>query len=303
MSPLRLASAALVAALTVGPLAACAKEEVVNASTPVELGSGDTSAATTPATELEGTTTTEKSPGTTKPKKTTTTTGEFAIPELTGDFCEDLSIMKEAEDSSGDAETDEEIEAVLGLFRDLAASGPDELTSSFDLLIGGMEELAYLDDEDDDSIGKAFAVILDPEFQAAVAAINAYGRDECGLSEDAFDLGPGPDDPNLSDSTTTTFGFPDDDDEPDLGDKLEAAYSSAPWWPAKNGHSISTGSDFADVYIYGDFTAEEALAACQAVEAVAGTDYATLTIQVNRSDDDVSLARRDDTTGNVCVTT
>ncbi len=87
-------------------------------------------------------------------------------------FCELLSSEDEY-----DIDTPEGQEAL----KDALETAPDEIKGDMETIVDAFEELEGLDEDDPEAFGAAFGLVFDPEMLAAMANIEEYGVDNCGL--------------------------------------------------------------------------------------------------------------------------
>lgn len=99
-------------------------------------------------------------------------------------FCE---LLRESEDDDNtDPTTDEGREA----FAELVAVAPDEVKDDLATMMGFIEDLEDMDEDDPDSFAAAMGLMFNPEFLAAGENLETFGVEECGLepSDDSGDL-------------------------------------------------------------------------------------------------------------------
>ncbi len=308
------------AVATILVLGGCSKQEPTAAST-VTLASESGASATTvapPATtpgstpgSTKGTVgTTPRAPGSTKAPRPPLT-----MPTLSGVFCEDLALvaaMREAdraEGSSGDStDTSPEEYAILrAFFEDLRDSAPAEMQAPFTTIITTLSELNSLPSTGEASIGRAIELLFDPVFLQASKDINTYGRETCGLPSDALDgLDNSGSGSGGNNGGTSGGGFGDDNNDPGsnkkgIMDRLEAAYPGAPWIQAKNGHSLVTASDSADVTVTGEFDGGLGRIACDDILKFLRIEFADVEVKVTNDEGTITYAKAGKDTGGVCV--
>lgn len=299
---------------------ACSSTSSGVGNSSAELSSSGSAPA--PGTKAPGSSTTvegDDSPGTTQKRKSTTTTKKAplaAVPELSGDFCADLSAMVDyriALDAEDDAEDDNgtpddqaqdraEFEASRDAITALRDEGPDELVPSFDKVLDTFEQAIAIEEQDlDDTaeLSKMFELLFDPAFLQAGDTINAYGHEVCGLTEDFIETGPGRGDviPDES-STTTTYGSIGADDS-DIVDRLEARLEGTILWDLKIGYVFSKVGDSVDLEITGTWTQSQALDLCHVAEEE-NAPGDTLNIRL-LAEDGTTIIVRDETTSYACT--
>jgi len=303
------------AAVLISTIGGCSKHEPTAAPTAtigvVSTGSTDSTDSTgstdsTTAGPATTAGTTRRTPGSSKPPRPPLT-----VPTLSGSFCEDLALlasMRNADDSSGrSTDTGPEDFAVLHAFFDeLRASAPAEMQAPFGTIISTLTELNSLPSEGEAAITRAFELLFDPVFLQASKDINTYGRDTCGLPEDALDSFDG-DAGNSGSGNGSSGGFGDNNgndsgtNEKSIMDRVEEAYPGAPWVDAKNGHSYFSSSDSADVTVTGDFDGGLGRTACDDILKFLRNLFADVEVKVTNNDGSVTYAKAGKATGGVCV--
>lgn len=200
--------------------------------------------------------------------------------------------------------------AALAALGDVA---PEELKSSFEVLSGVVEDLAGMDPDDPDYIGRALEAVMDPSVQEAADHIDDVTAEMCGL-----DLSEDLDDPGSSDDAFPDDAFPDDpfaDDTlpdvsiPDPGsaagdidlehvDRIKDEHEGSTW-VAKlrstsilNDTAVSLSADSSD-----PVTPAEAIEACEAVRSALVGINPDVTVAISNGDTTVA----ESPAGGVCA--
>lgn len=200
-------------------------------------------------------------------------------------------------DSSEDPEAAAEAEA---LFDDLVASAPEELRGHLEVLADLWDEFDSLEDsaggsaDPEEAMGDAFAMVFDPEVIAAGLAIEEFLVEQCGMDPSSTS-GLGMDDPmgmpeeGFDDGGTT--GGEDDPADISLEDleAVEESNASASWVDKVVARSVLNEISVQLIASGGGeggepFTAEEGMAACEAVRAALGPSHPGLEIEVLNGD-------------------
>jgi len=202
-------------------------------------------------------------------------------------YCERVTELTDA-----DLGPDPDPTAVIELLESLAPLAPTELADSFDVLAGAVADLGTLDEEDPDDVERLFEIALAPEVVEASDAITGYTEDECGVDlegevEDRVDGDPDTDDsaPDLDD--------PEGDgvDEVELDDVAAVADASSAPWAAKIAGTMVSGGQVQVVAMETEpFTADEALAACEALLAGLVTEHPTVAVTVLNAEVEMAAA-------------
>ncbi len=122
-------------------------------------------------------------------------------------FCERLVELDEAGLDLSDEEA-------FGSFEDLVELAPEAIDSETRRIQRAFEEVSELDEDDPDSVGAAFEIVLDPAFNRALEDFSVYAEDECGVEvEGAESFGDF--------STDVSSDFSDDLTEDDLSSAQE----------------------------------------------------------------------------------
>lgn len=117
-------------------------------------------------------------------------------------FCDRLVEL----DEGGFNLSDEE---AFGSFEELVELAPEAIDSETLRIQRAFDEVSELDEDDPDSVGAAFEIILDPALNRALEDFRVYAEDECGVEvEGAESFG------DLSDDMSS--GFSDDVPDGDL---------------------------------------------------------------------------------------
>lgn len=190
-------------------------------------------------------------------------------------FCERLRELEDADDLDLD-----DVEG-LAVFEELVELAPEEIDSDMARIGDAFEELQALDQDDPDSFGAAFEIILDPALASSLEDFAAYAEDECGVEvEGADEFGDVGDLDDLTADLSTDFSaeFPgDEDDEPStseaLRDYLDANHPELSDLASGIG-SVSLGESDVQVTLTLDETvdADTALAVCEATVDFAEQD-------------------------------
>lgn len=194
------------------------------------------------------------------------------------DYCEQAQELADA-----DADVAADPAAGLERIESLQSVAPDELDADFDVIADVVEQLSALDEDDPESFEQIMTIAFDPEVMAASDAIATYTQDECGIDLE------GSDDSTDSTDTTDTFGdgsdeFEDGSDPTELHieDVDVIKESSGGTWAAKlSGTAISMGVNVQVSAMDEELlTADEALAACQALMTGLGAKNPEVTVDV-----------------------
>jgi hypothetical protein len=166
--------------------------------------------------------------------------------------------------------------AVIELLETLAPLAPASLGESFEVLAGALEDLSDLDQDDPADIERLLEVALAPEVVEASEAITSYTDAECGVDLEGAvnermqggdltgDLGDVDDFDDLDD----VGGDPGSDSDGVTLEDIEAITDAtdATWAAKATGTVVSGGADVQVVAMETEpFTADEALAACEAL--------------------------------------
>jgi len=101
------------------------------------------------------------------------------------EFCATLREVSEQTDV-------QDVQQVVGMLRELRDQAPGELTRHFDVMIGMIERLENIDEEDPEALGELFEALMDPAVKEAGDAVGRYAADHCGLDlNGGIDLQPG----------------------------------------------------------------------------------------------------------------
>jgi hypothetical protein len=172
-------------------------------------------------------------------------------------FC---ALLEDSADADVDPTTDEG-RALMGEILDAA---PDDLRPEIAAMFELFEQMEAIDEDDPEAFAEALALVFDPEFIAAGEALEAYAVDECGLppgtisgEDDGAVPGEGEDEDGDDSSGEDDDALSTDAIEAWLADN----YADADW------HDLVTArwSTDAGIGVGGDFTDDQALAACDAL--------------------------------------
>lgn len=185
-------------------------------------------------------------------------------------FCD---VLRDAA-GAPDLESDEGLAA----FRELAENAPDEISDDMGVVIGAIERLEELDENDPEAFEEFFAIALDPSFVAATENLESFAVDECGLPPDAFDDDEGveslDDGESSGESADAALGGGVEIDG--LQEYLEANAPGEAWVENIVGWSV-IGSQ---VFVSGTDLEPDALEACAAILAYSVSVEPSVTVTV-----------------------
>jgi hypothetical protein len=154
-------------------------------------------------------------------------------------FCERLEELDDADEL--DLDETEAFEA----FDELVDLAPEDLAEDLSRIQEAFEELSDLDEDDPDSFGAAFEIILDPRVASALEGFAEYAEDECGVEVEGANVDDDfTDDLSADFSTDLSTDFGTGDDEPSNTDLLRAFfeenYADEPWLDAIGSRGIGS---------------------------------------------------------------
>ena len=184
-------------------------------------------------------------------------------------FCERLEELDDADEL--DLDETEAFEA----FGELVDLAPEDLAEDLSRIEEAFEELSDLDEDDSDSFGAAFEIILDPRVASALEDFAEYAEDECGIEVEGANLEDGFSDDLSGDfSTDLSTDFGTGDDEPSNTDLLRAFfdenYADEPWLEAIGSRGIGSVAGQSTSVTLGmneTISPQDAVEACEAALA------------------------------------
>jgi hypothetical protein len=178
-------------------------------------------------------------------------------------FCAEVARVDAQQNPSIDDDPAAALEA-LSRLGDLA---PADLKDDFTTLAGAVGKLSSVDQSDPASVEKILTVVMDPGVTAASGRITAYAKEQCGIDLQADRSNSDRSSSGSGSSASGTGGAAGNLDLEDV-DAVKDANAAAPWPDKLSSTSIVNDTD---VELAAEdsagLTAEEALAACNAVRA------------------------------------
>jgi len=189
--------------------------------------------------------------------------------------------------------------AALAALGDVA---PEELKSSFEVLSGVVEDLAGMDPDDPDYIGRALESVMDPSVQEAADHIDDVTAEMCGLDLSELDE-PGTTDDTLSDDTLPDDTLPEPgaaagDIDLEHIDRIKDEHQGSSWveklstTSIMNDTAVSLSADASD-----PITPAEAMEACQVLRSALVSINPDVTVSVTNGETAVVQAPA----GGVCA--